>query len=493
MRWLLVSLACAVAGMGVAFGGLSTPAPAAGVDRAGAASTAIVVEAHSLPGDVLVAGPVVLDGRFAVWAEEGPRRLLLRSLDIFGRTRTIFSTSRAEGVRQGSRWVHTVSTLVAGSGRVAFVDLVAPCNRYPTDTHYPYCDPGITRNAWNTATVYAGRPGAIRAVEGTRHLCATGAEPLALAVARPGLVVFEGTGGCPPARYRAVLRGFGGRLVRILSHRFAEPLAAGGDWAGFPWGLARVSSGRQVGRSPRGEVNDITVDRSGRFAYLIFHPPPGNCQPTVLSRLVVGRIGQPGRRVITTRAEADSDILAWNAVAIAGQQVAFMHAPGPCVQRGVVMVAGPDGAPRAVPGIDRSTSLAFDGHLLAALHGTTVQLTATGCPGPTVPAPSSEPAYRPGRPEVVSGMYVQGGPLPPPPCKPEPRGPYAGTITVTDLHTGATVAEQKVSDGHLAHIRLAPGAYDLIGHFASGVTPAPVKIKIRRGYRTRQDCFENVP
>jgi hypothetical protein len=112
---------------------------------------------------------------------------------------------------------------------------------------------------------------------------------------------------------------------------------------------------------------------------------------------------------------------------------------------------------------------------------------------PTVPVPPNEPVYRSGPTELVSGLYIQGGPLPPPPCKPEPRGPYAGRIRVTNPHTGATVARQSVKDGHLAHIRLPAGRYEIIGHFSGGTTPPPVKVRVKAGKKVRQDVFEDVP
>jgi hypothetical protein len=101
--------------------------------------------------------------------------------------------------------------------------------------------------------------------------------------------------------------------------------------------------------------------------------------------------------------------------------------------------------------------------------------------------------YTAGTTEVVSGMYIQGGAVPPPPCKPKPRGPYAGTIRIFSVQTGKQVAHQTVTNGQLAHIRLAPGTYNLRGHFSSGFTSASVKVKIRQGYKTRQDAFEDVP
>lgn len=119
---------------------------------------------------------------------------------------------------------------------------------------------------------------------------------------------------------------------------------------------------------------------------------------------------------------------------------------------------------------------------------------ARGCPRPTIPVPPNEPVYTAGRTVVVTGLYIQGGPLPPPPCKPKPRGPYAGTVTVSNPRTGATVATQRVPAGHLAHIHLAPGSYRLSGQLSGGgrATTAPT-VRIRRGYRTRQDLFEDVP
>ena len=118
---------------------------------------------------------------------------------------------------------------------------------------------------------------------------------------------------------------------------------------------------------------------------------------------------------------------------------------------------------------------------------------ARSCPHPAVPVPPNEPVYRSGPTGLVSGLYVQGGPYPAPPCKPQPRGPYAGTVRVLDPQTGATVAQQSVKDGHLAHIRLASGRYDVTGRFAGGYTPPAVKIRVKAGRKVRQDVFQDVP
>ena len=116
------------------------------------------------------------------------------------------------------------------------------------------------------------------------------------------------------------------------------------------------------------------------------------------------------------------------------------------------------------------------------------------CPRPSVAVPPNEPVYRSGPTEVVTGLYIQGGPVPPPPCRPQPRGPYAGRVTVANARTGAVVARRTVASGHLAHIKLAPGRYRLSGRISGGApTTTSPTIRIRRGSRTRQDLFEDVP
>jgi hypothetical protein len=115
------------------------------------------------------------------------------------------------------------------------------------------------------------------------------------------------------------------------------------------------------------------------------------------------------------------------------------------------------------------------------------------CPHPAIPVPPNEPVYRSGPTALVSGLYIQGGPLPPPPCKPQPRGPYAGTIRVTNPRTGSTVARRSVKNGHLAHIRLPAGRYDVTGHFSGGTTTPAVKVRVKTGRKVRQDVFEDVP
>ena len=115
----------------------------------------------------------------------------------------------------------------------------------------------------------------------------------------------------------------------------------------------------------------------------------------------------------------------------------------------------------------------------------------TSCPHPSVPVPRHEPKYTAGSPALVSGLYIQGGAVPPPPCRPEPRGPYGGRLVVRN--GGRVVVRRSDASGHLAHIPLAPGTYELRGRITNGPELGSVKVIVRSGQRVRQDLFEDVP
>jgi hypothetical protein len=90
-------------------------------------------------------------------------------------------------------------------------------------------------------------------------------------------------------------------------------------------------------------------------------------------------------------------------------------------------------------------------------------------PGP----PRGEPFVTPGPAELVSGLYLDGGPLflrSVPNCASISGTPGAGTITVTDPVTGAVVASKNVADGQLGVIQLAPGTYTVVGTFANATS-----------------------
>lgn len=85
----------------------------------------------------------------------------------------------------------------------------------------------------------------------------------------------------------------------------------------------------------------------------------------------------------------------------------------------------------------------------------------------------SEPILTPGPSELVSGLYLVGGPArqwSAPSCDTLVGTPGAGTITVTDPASGVVVASATVGEGQLAKLALPAGTYTVVGTFAHAFT-----------------------
>ncbi len=113
-------------------------------------------------------------------------------------------------------------------------------------------------------------------------------------------------------------------------------------------------------------------------------------------------------------------------------------------------------------------------------------------------SPAGEPFVKPGPTELVSGLFLAGGPLTlSPRC--QAGTPSPGTITVTSPTTGAVIASDSVASGQLATIPLAPGTYNIQGTFGNAfsndqaIQTQPQQVTITAGYTVRQDVVVNVP
>jgi hypothetical protein len=335
-----------------------------------------------------MAGPVLLDHR-AVWVESG-HRLLVRSLDAHGRTRTLFSTSATPGAPKGTLWPFFVHSIAAGDGRVAFVESVIPCASAPPRTLK--CTPSSENGPTDSVTLFAGPPGAIRPVESLvppRPSCQGRPEPVAVAVASAGLVVYE-VSAYPAFQCgsvsRLVLRSFSGRLVRVLAEGLpvVTPFVAAGDWVALfksaqvvgkqdELQIIRVKTG-QVALRLHARIQAFAVDSSGTFA-LMTEPRRGPCELRLpFDVLSVGQIGQPGLQVLTKEALGDESTS--TALAVAGGQVAYAQPTGSCAPGSQVVVVTPGAPPTPVPGLELGTRLVFDGSVVATAHDDTVQLAA---------------------------------------------------------------------------------------------------------------------
>jgi hypothetical protein len=113
-------------------------------------------------------------------------------------------------------------------------------------------------------------------------------------------------------------------------------------------------------------------------------------------------------------------------------------------------------------------------------------------PGPSL----REPLVTAGPTELLSGIYLDGGPLVSSPrCR---KGvPSAGTITVAESGSGRVVASQTVASGQLASIALAPGTYLLTGTFGDAAAnnrpiAPPQSVTIPAGHSVREDVIANI-
>jgi hypothetical protein len=115
-------------------------------------------------------------------------------------------------------------------------------------------------------------------------------------------------------------------------------------------------------------------------------------------------------------------------------------------------------------------------------------------PGP----PTGEPLVKRGPTELVSGLFLDGGPHRfASRCR--VGTPSPGTITVTSPTTGAVIASDSVASGQLATIPLAPGTYTIQGTFGNAfsndqaIETPPQQVTIAAGYTVRQDVVASIP
>jgi hypothetical protein len=115
--------------------------------------------------------------------------------------------------------------------------------------------------------------------------------------------------------------------------------------------------------------------------------------------------------------------------------------------------------------------------------------------------PPREPIIRPGPTELVTGLYLSGGPpvlFSVPRCFSAPEKSWAGTVTVTDAAIRAVIATQTVAADRLARFPLAADRYMVQGTFAKAhVNNQPgsvtMSVTIPTGKTVRQDLAASVP
>jgi hypothetical protein len=132
--------------------------------------------------------------------------------------------------------------------------------------------------------------------------------------------------------------------------------------------------------------------------------------------------------------------------------------------------------------------------MLAAALTVASLLAGPSCPTPRIPVPAVEPRIVAGPTELVSGLYLQGGPIPPAGCHPEPRGPLAGTLSVYGARSGRRVAHETLRhDGRLFTIALRPGTYRVTAVDSGGLRTRAQTVTIAAHRTVREDVFIDVP
>jgi hypothetical protein len=121
------------------------------------------------------------------------------------------------------------------------------------------------------------------------------------------------------------------------------------------------------------------------------------------------------------------------------------------------------------------------------------------CFGAALTGPPHNQGMRPGPTELITGLYLVGGPVLPyssPHCRRRPGRPgtpVAGTIDVLDPSGGTVVASRTVTRGRLVTFRLTPGHYRVSDHAQHETQILSRPFTIRAGYTTVRYVIEPVP
>jgi hypothetical protein len=118
------------------------------------------------------------------------------------------------------------------------------------------------------------------------------------------------------------------------------------------------------------------------------------------------------------------------------------------------------------------------------------------CFGSALAGPPHDQGMRPGPTELITGLYIVGGPALPystPGCTPKPGTPTTGTIEVLDSAGRRLIASRTIAHAGLVTFKLAPGRYRVGGRIQRGTRLFTQPFTIRAGHTTRRYVIEPVP
>jgi len=119
------------------------------------------------------------------------------------------------------------------------------------------------------------------------------------------------------------------------------------------------------------------------------------------------------------------------------------------------------------------------------------------CPGPAgLGPPLGEPIENPGATELITGLFVEGGPLifrSAPVCKDLVGKSTSGTITVVNSVGTVLANKMALSAGQLLYVNVQPGTYTVSGKFSGGTPIGPITVTVPSGEMVRQDLVLEAP
>jgi len=117
---------------------------------------------------------------------------------------------------------------------------------------------------------------------------------------------------------------------------------------------------------------------------------------------------------------------------------------------------------------------------------------SSGAIGP----PPGEPIMKPGPTELISGLFIEGGPFiyrSVPNCESLVGKSSGGTITITNSVGTVIANNMALSAGQLLYVNVTTGAYTISGVFSSGLKAGPITVNVPSGEMVRQDLVLDVP
>jgi hypothetical protein len=119
------------------------------------------------------------------------------------------------------------------------------------------------------------------------------------------------------------------------------------------------------------------------------------------------------------------------------------------------------------------------------------------CEGPAAPGPPpGEPIIKAGATELITGLFVEGGPLvlrSAPVCKTLVGKSTSGTITITNSFGTVIANNMALSAGQLLSVNVPAGSYTITGKLSGGTSLGPITVNVPAGEVVRQDLVLEAP